>query len=366
MGLFWSMLPADGQMANGLRKNGVEPTTVHLSVEVGDEVVAETELERLWVADGVERIEVREDGLVGTFFVPAGDGPFPGVLVFSGSGGGIVEDRAALLASHGFAAFALAYFLAEGLRDDLIDIPIEYFGSGFEWMRRQPAVRGDRLGIIGQSRGGELVLLLGSLFPTVGAVVAYVPSAVLWRGLGKESESRDTPPVAWTHRGAALPSMPARDGEVTLDIAEGDPIPLTPYFLKSLEYSEDIEHASIAVERIEAPVMLISGEADAMWPSTVMADMALQRLTSNGHPYPDVHLAYPDAGHGIRPPHVPTTVTATLHPVDGSLYALGGTPQGNARANAESWPRVLAFLHDHLAPGEPTRAAVSEKEGVRS
>jgi fermentation-respiration switch protein FrsA (DUF1100 family) len=110
-----------------------------------------------------------------------------------------------------------------------------------------------------------------------------------------------------------------------------------------------VERASIEVERIAGPVMLISGEADAMWPSAPLAEMALDRLHRARHPFPDVHLKYPNTGHSIKPPHVPTTVTAMLHPVDGALYALGGTPEGNARANVDSWQQMLAFLSRHLA-----------------
>jgi dienelactone hydrolase len=225
-------------------------------------------------------------------------------------------------------------------------------------------VRGDRLGVTGQSRGGELVLLLGSLFPIIGAVVAYVPSGLVWGGFGGEPAERAAPPAAWTREGVPLPAMPSREDEVTLDIAPGDPIPLTPYFLKSMESPEAMDRARIAVERIQGPVMLISGEADAMWPSTALADMVLDRLQRSGHPYPDVHLAYPNAGHSIKPPYAPT-VTAMRHPVDGALYALGGTAQGNARANADSWPRVLAFFREHLNVSEADHSPTTEERGAQ-
>src|SRR5579862_6718114 len=110
-----------------------------------------------------------------------------------------------------------------------------------------------------------------------------------------------------------------------------------------MEFAYEVANASIEVERIAGPVMLVSGEADAMWPSAPLADMALDRLQREGHPYADVHLKYPNAGHSIRPPYIPTTVTSMLHPVDGALYALGGTPEGNARAIADSWRKMLSF-----------------------
>jgi dienelactone hydrolase len=174
--------------------------------------VAESKIERLFVAGGVERVPVRHDGLVGTLFRPAGSGPFPGVLVFTGSGGGIDEGRAALLASHGFAAFALAYFNADGLPDNLIDIPLEYFETGLQWMASRSEVDGNRIGITGQSRGGELVLLLASIFPSIRAVVAGVPSAVVWGGFGKGTDEMQPPPVAWTHGGKPVLAMPGARG----------------------------------------------------------------------------------------------------------------------------------------------------------
>ncbi len=258
------------------------------------------------------------------------------------------EGRAALLASHGFAAFALAYFHAEGLRRS---------------HRHSPGVLRDRLELAGRPSQGsrrwfrchgriprrELVLLLGATFPTIKAVVAFVPSGVVWRGFGKNTEEIEGSIAAWTHNGVPVPSMPPESEDVELNIADGDPIPLTPYFLKSMESRDSLAHARIPVERIAGPVLMISGEADAMWPSTLLADIALESLQNTNHPYAFEHVSYPDAGHNIRAPYVPTTVTAMQHPVDGGLYALGGTPAGNARANEDSWRRVLAFLNQHLA-----------------
>jgi hypothetical protein len=161
MGLFWSMVPTGGPMTGPRTKNALEPTRVTITVEADDSVTASRKIERLFVADGVERVPVRESGLVGTLFLPTGSGACPGVLVFSGSGGGAEEGRAALLASHGFAAFALAYFTAPTLPENLVDIPLEYFETGLEWMAQHPGVRADRIGVTGGSRGGGAGLAPG-------------------------------------------------------------------------------------------------------------------------------------------------------------------------------------------------------------
>ena len=51
--------------------------------------------------------------------------------------------------------------------------------------------------------------------------------------------------------------------------------------------------ATIPVERINGPVLLISGEDDQMWPSRTLAEIAMERLRAHRHPYPDEHIAYP-------------------------------------------------------------------------
>jgi len=41
-------------------------------------------------------------------------------------------------------------------------------------------------------------------------------------------------------------------------------------------------------------------------------------------------------------------IEARSHPLTGGRYSFGGTRAGNARARADSWPRVVAFLRDAL------------------
>ena len=68
--------------------------------------------------NGVTRGEVRAHGLVATLCTPPG-GPAPGVLLLGGSEGGRHANDAALLASHGFAVLALAYFGEPGVSREI-------------------------------------------------------------------------------------------------------------------------------------------------------------------------------------------------------------------------------------------------------
>ncbi|MGE5334424.1 MAG: acyl-CoA thioester hydrolase/BAAT C-terminal domain-containing protein, partial [Nitrososphaerota archaeon] len=287
---------------------------------------------------GVRRVEVRERGLVGTLLLPADDGPHPGVIVLGGSSGGIREPLAALLASRGYAALALAFFGADGLPPHLADIPLEYFETALDWMVTRPEVRGARCSLLGTSRGAELALLLGATFPRVGAVIAYAPSGVLWGAVGASGP-------AWTYHGKPLPIVPDRvSPELDASIAARAPVSAAPWYQHNLADEAALAPATIAVERIAGPVLLISGDDDQMWPSSLMAERIMRRLAAHHFAWPYRHLRYADAGHLIAPPWQPTTVNSRLHPTVGIAFAYGGTPAGQAHANADSWNHVLALL----------------------
>ncbi|HLZ27955.1 MAG TPA: acyl-CoA thioester hydrolase/BAAT C-terminal domain-containing protein [Chloroflexota bacterium] len=347
MGLIWSMaLAADEpNQAPFFRTEPTTPLPIEFVAEVDDVTVARTTAERLYMADGVERRPVREEGLVGTLFVPPGAGPHPAVITLSGSGGGLSEDGAALYASHGYAGFALAYFNYPDLPQDLIEIPLEYFETAIRWLQRQPRLNGDRIAVSGTSRGGELVLLLGATFPELKAVIAYVPSGIVHGGIGRSGVRGASP--AWTFRGEAIPYMQPRPEKLSAEPPpppRGEPIPLTPRFLRGLEDAEAAARAEIPVERINGPVLLISGQDDAMWPSTRMAEIARRRLEAHHFPHPYRHLAYAGAGHMIGTPYRPTTVLASRHPLTGEMFAYGGTPKAYAAAREDSWREILKLL----------------------
>jgi acetyl esterase/lipase len=207
MGLFWSAERLPGDLRPAPVGSIMWPRLVHLEATARDGTRARMTLERRVAGPGVTRQAIRTDGIVGTLFLPPGAGPHPAVIVLSGGSGGIEEYRGAILASHGYAALALGYFNAEGLPRGLVNIPLEYFGNAIAWMRAQSWLRGQFLTVWGASRGGELALLLGATFPEVNAVVAWVPSGVVFWALGPSEPGDTRPRAAWTFRGKALPYL---------------------------------------------------------------------------------------------------------------------------------------------------------------
>jgi len=128
MGLFWSMRLDPGVPERGpFIKTMPTPVVVMITAEQPGET-ASIEVTRRLVGRGVRRSVIREDRLVATFFDHL-SGPRPGVIIVSGSGGGLAEDQPALLASRGYAVLSLGYFGMEGVPEDLTNIPLEYFGA---------------------------------------------------------------------------------------------------------------------------------------------------------------------------------------------------------------------------------------------
>ncbi|CAG2150015.1 acyl-CoA thioester hydrolase/BAAT C-terminal domain-containing protein [Ralstonia mannitolilytica] len=361
MGLVWSQRPEDGKAREvfpPLCATGFEPLTTTLTATAGGESVHTRFVQRL-AAPGVTRHEVRAadngEGLVGTLYLPdpyAHPGPRPAVLILNGSGGGMNEPRAALYASHGYAAFALAYFKAPGLSDYISNTPLEYFERALAWLRRRVQPLHDFVAVSGQSRGGELALLLGATFPeAVSAVIGYVPGAVVHSGQNAADPAVGREGPTWLYRGQPLPHL--WEGNRTATWAPFDEGP-APHrheraIRTALQDADAVARARIRVERTRGPVLLLSATDDGSWPSSDYSRMVTAKLAEVRHPYPVEHFDYEGAGHAIVFPYVPTTQLVYAHPVSGRISTGGGEPRANARADAQSWAAVLRFLASAVA-----------------
>lgn len=347
MGLFWSMQPSESNAHAPFKIKG-ESFSVAMVAYRGKKEIARTDIIRLRQGKDITKKAVRENGLNAIWFSPDSQKTLPCIIVLSGSNGGYGENRAQLLASHGFHVLALAYFGVEGLPSHLQEIPLEYFERAFEWIKKQPRVDKEHIGIYGVSRGAELALILGSWFPdAVQAIVAVAPSCVVHAGLS------DKPVHAWTHRGrpilpfAYVPRM-VFNGEVGQDREHLAAI--MPSFLQGMKDVTTFEAALIPVEKIKASLLLVSGGDDQMWPSALYAQKIVQRLSDNQSAIFYQHLYYPNAGHGINIPHLPQMGPAYYHPVGKLWMSMGGTAAQDQYASKDSWKKMIDFFHTQLHP----------------
>lgn len=346
MGLIWSQVPdVEGERETFL-DSMLTPIETTVTVKIGDQTLQGKLIQRL-ATDGVQRIEVRENGLVGTVYLPATEGPHPAVMILNGSGGGINEPRAALYASRGYIAFALAYFKAPGLSDYISNTPLEYFKQGLDWLRATYQPLNNFVAINGQSRGGELVLLLASLFPEdVSAVVAYVPGAVVHSGQNAADPKVGREGPAWLYQGKPITHIWENNKTATWAPFDEGPAPHRheKAILTALQDEEAVERARIRVEKIQAPIILLSATDDGAWPSSLYSQMVVDHLEKYDFKYDVRWVDTKDGGHAIVFPYVPTTQIVHTHPVSGKISTNGGKADANARSNESSWQEIQDFL----------------------
>ncbi len=288
------------------------------------------------VATAPAGISVRDGGLVATWYPPASGKRGPAILVLGGSEGGEESSKrvGAAFAAQGYGVLSLAYFKAEGLPPQLQEVPLEYFDRAIAWIARQPLADRHKIGLWGMSIGGEVALVLASRAPQIKAVVAAVPSSVVWQGINMADY-------------ASVKSTFSLDGR---------PVPYLPYdtsapfrsifdlYQRSLKFIDAHPGAIIPVERIAGPVLLLSGKSDGLWPSSAMSDQVMARLDAKHFRHPHEHIAYPDAGHGAMSP--PYSAMGRAVPADANAgnRNMGGTEAGNGFARTDSWRRTLAFF----------------------
>ncbi|KAK7104525.1 bile acid-CoA:amino acid N-acyltransferase-like isoform X2 [Littorina saxatilis] len=339
MGPFWSLKPspAGPQNIRMVVRNGDEPVLYNLSVYLGHlslrELVATdtqvkpvytTTVTRLKKSADVRRIPVREGNVRGILFLPPGEGPHPGVIDMFGSAGGLMELRATLLASHGFAVLALPFFKYEDLPAKLEDVTFDYFEEAVSWFSSHSAVKDDGIGVVAVSTGAQFALLMAWMCPQTKAAIHinsppfYCLYNLHWKG-------------RLFRKGIILDLNFAVPTEEGLSIRDCFP------------HTTD---SFIPVWESSAHVLVLQSDDDNQ------VDPKLADVLYNLYPDDKRHLLevmhYPGAGHLLEPPYSPHC-RYCVNPTFGMDFLWGGNPSDHAVAQEDSWNRILKFLKTHLS-----------------
>ncbi|URN12605.1 hypothetical protein LUW77_15885 [Streptomyces radiopugnans] len=219
-------------------------------------------------------------------------------MIGGSEGGDSMRDIAALLASRGHPALSVCYFGCEGRPKELARIGLEYFARAAELLARQRAADPGHLLVIGASRGSEPAQMLAQYHPgLVEDVVVYASSNQVDDAISADHVH------AWA--------------------MEGEP------------YAEE----AVPLGRVRGKVLGIVGDEDGVWSSEYRSEPIAEEEGNE-------LLVYPEAGHFVAGhPYLPEQ--RTTYPVEGGgEIDTGGTRAGNARAKADSWPKVLHLLRN--------------------
>lgn len=280
----------------------------------------------------------------------AGADARPVVVILAGADGGDEGGKrfGPILAEMGYAAVSLPYYSPNwgdygpppefpDLPGSFIDLRVDQIGELRDALAGMPGVDVERFGLFGGSKGSEFALLAASRYPWIDAVVAYTPSDIVWEGWGLEMVEAEGTRSSFSFDGQALPFMPYRgfvEGLLAGDAAD----------LRAIHENGRADHpereaaARIPVETYPGALMLIAGEKDGQWNAARQArNIAATRTTAG---LPTEALIYPEAGHD-------------LIGGDGDLrqaHRSGGSPEADAAARLDAWPRVVAFMAGRLKP----------------
>lgn len=338
MGLMWSLQPVPGSRT-GLRlrtKDVLLPMVFHISVYDGHvtqgfnlmTALVTCVIERWYMAPGVQRVSVEEKGIRGTLFIPPGPGPFPGILDMWGGGGGLVEYRAALLASHGFVALALDYLSSGDYQGS--ELKVNYFEIAYEILQDHPMVHRDRMALLGLSFGTTITLSMAAYSKIIrprccvcisGSHVAPVQGSLI---------------EAFLEFSKNMHKIQMKDNQaIWREIIL--PIPTDPKL-------------KVDVGQIKCPLLLITGGDDQNWATVESAEDIERIMEKAGNRHLLQTLNYPGAGHLIEPPYTPHH-RASNFLVNGKekvIMLWGGQTKPHADAQEGSWKNILAFLQQHL------------------
>lgn len=235
------------------------------------------------VASSTENPEVKfmvkpisEGGVSGELYLPGVAERSMAVVVLGGSSGRLNQVYPKILAAHGYVVLSLAYFRAPGLPETLDLIAIETVSNALDFLTEHSQVKATKFGVLAISRGTELALLNAAVEPRIEAIAVLLPSAVAWHG--------QTSAHAWTYQARPIPGLAFERRSET---------PIKQRAERALK-KVDSKNASIAVEHINGPILMISAQEDHIWPSERMANLMLERLNQNNFKFKTQHHSVDD------------------------------------------------------------------------
>ena len=284
---------------------------------------------------------------VGTLCSPTDGKRHPAMILLGGSeGGDSMAKIATLFARHGYVAASVAYFGLPGLPKYLVDVPVETIGHAITALQARHDVLGNRLGIMGGSKGGEFSLLAASTYPQIHATIALVPSPVGFMGLGQYNMPTE---CSWSKNGKSLPCVSASDsGKAAIgqEFSGVNPVSLKPLYDLSLDANaSETAAAFFPLQNIHGPVFCMAAASDAMWNSPRQCTMTMKYLSAHHHAYADQQIVYPNAGHVfLFSPWMPVKDVLAV-PIPGTPgLAFGGTLKGDFAASKAGWKDIWKFL----------------------
>lgn len=229
----------------------------------------------------------KQHGVVETLLYLGDSDNQPLIVAFGGAEGGIdwhrnhMKSKRDSLIQKGYAILAIGYFNADGTPINLDRISLDAISDTIMNIAKNNKIDESKIALIGGSKGGELILNLASRFNQYKAVIAMSTSNVSFPAITWSSNTS-----SWSYKGNEVPYVPA-PLKIILPALKGDHYTA---FSMMLEDETAVQNAEIQVEKINGPVLILSGKDDDQWPATSMSNKIIERLKKNDFKYYREHV----------------------------------------------------------------------------
>ena len=219
------------------------------------------------------------------------------MIVMSGSDGGMAlsKQEAQFYHKNGIPALALGLFKTKQTPKELSRVPVEYVERAVAWLKKHGY---KKIGIDGTSKVSEMALVAASMFSDISCVILRVPSHFISEGLsGNGKDKAPSGTSCWSYRGKELPYAPYRSR--TFNILK---MFMQEKEMHIITFNRDKEvkpETLIPIEKIQAPVLMLSSKHDEVWPSFESAAYMEKKLTEIHFPYNHKHIAYEHISHAL-------------------------------------------------------------------
>ena len=257
---------------------------------------------------------------------------------------GLLEFKASLLASHGFASLALAFF-GEDIGNNWVDekkqfcSDLTYFEKAIDYMLQHKKIMNTGVGLITISFSVHIALLLST------HLSSKIRCSVLINGFIHNLN------VKYSYGNKTMTCSEADffkkwyAYKTTLKKGEIQTF-LDLYPMLTIDELDNMENKGLIpfYKSKDVAYMMIAGEDDACLPASHYASLFEALLCRAGHKNYKV-LKYTGAGHLIEPPFAPLNKVTRLEKLPVNW---GGIKKPHAFAQAHSWEKQINFLFKNI------------------
>ncbi|MBQ5316365.1 MAG: alpha/beta hydrolase [Oscillospiraceae bacterium] len=244
---------------------------------------------------------MKEHGFVGHLSEPDGGSDRAVIIVMGGEQsmlpGTVFADR---FADYGITGLAVSLFGAEGLPDSPDNIPVDMFAYAAEYLRKEKHI--SRISIYGQSMGSIFATLAAQCVGGFENLILVSPTHVPFEGTLSDRRTTTGRSVA-TWQGKDIPFVKpdflsenikrySRHRAASCSVTG-----MWKAFYKAYQDREAVRKAWLHPERSFARILLIAGEMDEMWPSSLSVMAINAYLVKKNYPKDFKVVIYPKGSH---------------------------------------------------------------------